>query len=141
MMERVIEVSGVKIPLTEYEVELLEFFAQRFHDGNEVVSMEEFPRYAEVGKEEALRVRKRLTDYGLLVGYSSMNIEVPAKVLGLVESWKNPPPADYRDSLTKWFWSRWWSIGIYILVVGLPTVVGWIVMVKTVLEWIGVKTK
>ncbi len=141
MTERKIDIGGVEVPLTVYEVELLEFFAQRFQAGKEIVNMEEFPRYAEVGKEEALRARKRLTDYGLLKGYSSMDVEIPAIVVGLVEFWHNPPPADYRDRVTRWFWSKWWSIGIYLLVVGLPTVVGWIVMVKTVLEWIGVKAK
>ena len=51
----------------------------------------------------------------------------------------NPPLPHYRDWLTKWFWSKPWSMVVYVLVIGLPALLGWVVMLKTILEWLGIK--
>lgn len=133
------ELSVVEIPFTEYEVELVRFFAQRYTIGDEIVNMKELPRYEEVGKEKLYHIRSRFTDYGLLKGHDTESVEVLPAVLGLVEQWDHPPPPDYRDRLTTWFWSKPWSIVMYIVVIGLPALVGWVVMGKTILEWLGIK--
>ena len=129
----------VEIAFNEYEIELVRFFAQRSTGGEEIVNMKEVPRYDEVGKEKVYHIRKRFTDYGLLKGYSSEDVEVLPTVLELVQQWDNPPLPDYRDKMTKWFWSKRWSMVVYVLVVGLPALLGWVVMLKTILEWLGVR--
>ena len=57
-------------------------------------------------------------------------------VFDLLNAWKNPPPPDYRDLVTKWFWSKPWSIAVYLLIVGLPAVLGWVVIFRAALAWL-----
>ena len=45
---------------------------------------------------------------------------------------------DRWDEATKLFRSKWWSLPVLVLVVGLPALVTWIGMIKTVLEWMGI---
>ena len=46
------------------------------------------------------------------------------------------PPFNYIEWLTQWFSGRKWSIPVYIVFWGVPVVAGWIIAVKTVLEWL-----
>lgn len=128
-----------KIPLTEYEVELVRFCAQHYLDKGEILGYVDFPRYEELGRKKIVETHERLMRFGLMQAFSSDQVMIPPSVLEQVEEWDNPPLPDYRDRLTKWFWSKPWSIVVYTLVVGLPAVVGWVVMLKTVLEWLGAR--
>jgi hypothetical protein len=126
----------------EYEKELVRWLAQKYldHEGD-MISVANFPRYEEVGKGRAFDARKRLTDAGLIEGVASWEIEVLPLCVELVRRWDNPPPEpppDYRDKLSKWFWSKPWSIVVYAAIVVLPAAVGYIVMAKTILEWLGI---
>jgi hypothetical protein len=126
------------IPFDEYEQELVRFFAQRYLEHKEQIDHEQFPRYEELGKERILQVRKRLRDAGLITGVHVTRIEILPAILHAAEQLDNPPLPDYRDKLTKWFWSKPWSIVIYVLIVGLPALLGWVIMLKTLLEWFGI---
>jgi hypothetical protein len=127
--------------LDDYEKELVRFCAERYLAHNELIEHSDFPRYAEVGKQKALSARQRITEAGLIKGSDSESIEALPACAKLVRQWDNPPPEplpDYKDKLSKWFWSKPWSIGVYVVVVGLPAVLGYVVMAKTILEWLGI---
>ena len=47
---------------------------------------------------------------------------------------------DLRQVLNSWFWAQWWSIPVLFVVVGIPLMVTWISMLKTVLGWFAIKT-
>jgi len=105
-----------------------------------MISVANFPRYEEVGKDRAFEARKRITMLGLS-RRCLLEIDVLPTCVELVRQWDNPPPIplpDYKDKLSKWFWSKPWSIGVYIVVVGLPAALGYVVMAKTILEWLGI---
>jgi hypothetical protein len=128
--------------LDDYEQELVRWLAQKYlaHEGG-MISVADFPRYEEIGKDRAFDARKRLTDSGLIEGVASWEIDVLPACVELVQQWDNPPLEplpDYRDKLSKWFWSKPWSIPVLVVLVGLPAIVTWIGMVKTVLEWTGI---
>ena len=127
------------VALTEYEVELVRFCAQHYLDKSEILGFVEFPRYGELGRDKILKTVERFQRFGLMQGWASNGIEILPAVFAMLEEWDNPPLPDYRDQMTKWFWSKPWSLVAYVLVVGLPAVVGWISMLKTVVGWIGVK--
>ncbi len=128
-----------KIRWTEYEIELIRFCAQHYLDKGEILGYAEFPRYEELGHQKILETRARFMRFGLMEGVSTNAVRVLPAVLDVVEQLDNPPLPDYRDWLTKWFWSKPWSIVIYILIVGLPAALGWVIMLKTILEWLGVR--
>ncbi|MGO9115608.1 MAG: hypothetical protein ACLP9L_40895 [Thermoguttaceae bacterium] len=68
-------------------------------------------------------------------------VRILPSVFAVVHRLDNPPPEplpDYRDKVTKWFWSKPWSLAAYIVVVGLPALLGYVVMAKTILEWTGI---
>ena len=122
----------------EYEQELIRFFAQRYREQNECVDYHEFPRYEEKGIGAINWARDRLTQIGVIAGEHSTGIRVLPRILEVLELINNPPKPplpDYRDKLTKWFFSKRWSVVVYVLVIGLPALVGWIVMLKTLLDW------
>ncbi|MGO9115607.1 MAG: hypothetical protein ACLP9L_40890 [Thermoguttaceae bacterium] len=128
--------------LDDYEKELVRWLAQKYLDreGN-LVNVITFPRFQEIGQERAFAARKVLTDAVLIKGVGSWEIEVLPSSVALVKQWDNPPPEplpDYRDKLSKWFWSKPWSVPVLVVLVGLPAIVTWIGMVKTVLEWTGI---
>ncbi len=128
--------------LDDYEKELVRWLAQKYldHEGG-MISVADFPRYQEVGRERAFDARERLTNAGLIEGVASWEIEVLPACVELVRQWDNPPPEplpDYRDKLSKWFWSKPWSVPVLVVLVGLLAIVTWIGMIKTVLEWFGI---
>ena len=127
-----------KITLTEYEVELVRFCAKHYQERSEILGYVQCPKYEELGRKTVMESIERLMRFNLLKGSSSSGFEILPAVLDLVEELDNPPLPDYRDRVTKWFWSKPWSIVVYILVVGMPAVLGWIVMLKTILQWLEV---
>jgi hypothetical protein len=124
-----------KKPLTEYEIELVRFCAKHYLEKGEVLGYSECPKHEELGRKAVMEAIDRLMRFNLLAGFSSNGFRIMPALLEQVEEWDNPPLPDYRDRITKWFWSKPWSIAVYILVVGMPAVIGWIVMLKTILEW------
>ena len=127
--------------LTEYEVELVRFCARHYLDKakGEILAYVDFPRYEELGNQEIVKTQEHLMRFGLMQGFSSDHIRIPPAVLGAVQRWDNPPLPDYRDRLTKWFWSKRWSLVFYVLFVGLPFLIGWVTILTAVHEWFGVK--
>ncbi len=127
--------------LDDYEKELVRWLAQRFLARNEHVNETEFPRYAELGIQKIHAARKQIREAGLIEGTSMYSIKVLPACVELVRKWDTPPLGplpDYRDKVSKWFWSKPWSIGVYVIVVALPAALGYVVMAKTILEWMGV---
>ena len=72
-------------------------------------------------------------------GHNGEFVKIDPSIVEIVRRLANPPLPDYRDKVTKWFWSKPWSMVAYILVVGVPALLGWVVMLKTILEWLGIR--
>jgi hypothetical protein len=127
--------------LDDYEKELVRFFAQRYLDHQGVVGRGELPRQKELDEHREAVALNRLDNAGLIDIVSRSEVKVLPACVKVAQRWDNPPPAplpDYRDRLSKWFWSKRWSLGVYALVVGLPAALGYLVMVKTICEWLGI---
>ena len=123
-----------RLPLTDYEKELVRFCAKYYQEKGEYLSYTEFPRYGDFGRNKVVETHIRLTRFGLLLGDTSDSAQISPTVLEVVEQWDNPPPVDYRDWLKKHFWSKPWSMVIYAMGWGLvfPALVGWFAMAKAV---------
>jgi len=128
-----------KIPLTEYEIELVRYCAQHYLDKGEILGYAEFPRYEELGRRKILEAEARFVRFGLMRGWASNGVEILPAVFDLLEQWDNPPLPDYRDRLTKWVWSKPRRIIIYLLVVVCPAFVGGMVIKGAVSGWLGIK--
>ena len=61
--------------------------------------------------------------------------EISPAILEVIESFDNPLMCDYWDRATKWLRSKRWSLLALAVLVGLPTVVTWIEMLRTMLKW------
>jgi hypothetical protein len=124
--------------LDDYEKELVRWFAQKYldHQGD-MIRVCDLPRFTELGKEKVSLARTRLTDFGLIRAAGSLEIEVLPACVELVHAWDNPPMPDRWEEATKWFRSKWWSLPVLVVFVGLPALVTWIGMLKTILEWMG----
>ena len=122
---------------------LIRWFAEKYRDHEETLSYDIFCNHLKLHRAECSKIRRRMLVLGVIAGgetYETSIIILPTCV-ELVHAWDNPPPEplpDYRDKLSKWFWSKPWSIGLYVLVVVLPAALGYIVTAKTILEWTGV---
>lgn len=124
--------------LDDYEKELVRFFAQRCREHHELVERTELPRHQEVDDHTEAVALNRLDEAELISIFTRSQVKVLPACVELVQAWDNPPLPDYRDKATKWFWSKWWSLPVWLVFVGLPALVGYIVMLKTILEWLGI---
>ena len=122
--------------LTLYDKELVQFCADYLPENGEILPFQDFPHFRTLGMKEIYKSYGRLWYFGLMEKHDADNATISLAVLDLVNAWKNPPPPDYRDQVTKWFWSKPWSVALYVLVVGLPAVLGWVVMFKALLDWL-----
>ena len=136
-----IPIEGKEVELNEYEVELVRFFANHYTEKGDIVAYEDFPKCKELGINQLIRLTDRLELFGLMESHSSSTAKIPSTVLGLVQQWDNPPLPDYRDKITKWFWSKPWSIPVLVVAVGIPIAIEWIKFVKFIIEWIKVNIR
>ncbi len=129
--------------LDENDKELVRFLAKRFLNrdisNRDIIGYVEFPHYQDLGCDKILEQCERLNRCGLLQTFSNNGETILPTVLELVEYWDNPPLPNLKDELIKWFWSRPWSVVVFVVVVGLPLLVTWVSMLKTLLEWLGIK--
>jgi hypothetical protein len=122
--------------LTLYDKELVEFCAEYLPQHGEVLPFQEFPNFRKLGMKEVNRAYGHLFYLGLMKKRDADSVIVSTDVYELMSAWKNPPPRDYRDLATKWFWSKPWSIALYALVVLLPAVLGWVWIVRAAVAWL-----
>lgn len=67
---------------------------------------------------------------------SDFNVAPP--ILEVVRQLDRPPPKDYPKAIKTWFFSKRWSVVPWLLFGVLPLLVGYVVMIKTLLEWVGI---
>jgi hypothetical protein len=67
-----------------------------------------------------------------------MSFHVDAQISDFVREMDKTPSPDYPKELKTWFFSKPWSLPFWIVIVGLPALVGYVTMIKTVLGWIGI---
>jgi hypothetical protein len=125
--------------LDDYEKGLVRLFAQRYLDHREYVDEVEYPNDPDNPRRLGQAI-DRLAQAKLIWLSPDENepLAVDPACVELARQWDNPPLPDYRDKLTKWFWSKPWSVVVYVVVVGVPAAVGYVVMAKTILEWCGI---
>ena len=124
--------------LDERERGIVRRFAQRYLDHQEDIEYEAFEEEFRLNAHEHLRLVNRLKDKGLIAsGIADGDIRVLPRCVELVRLWDAPPPMrDRWDEATKWFRSKWWSLPLLALAVGVPAIKGWIDFVATVLGWV-----
>ena len=123
--------------LDDYEKSLVRFFAQQYLLHQEIVNVEGLPPSPE-STQSSRKAVLRLREAGLIEVQTRAHLKILPACVRLTNQWDTPSLPDYRDRLTTWFWSRPWSIVVYLVIVGVPALVGYVAMLKTVLEWIGV---
>ena len=122
--------------LTLYDKDLVQFCAEYLLENGETLRFQDFPRFRQLGMKEINKAYGHLFYFGLMENRDADSATISPAVLELVDAWKHPPPPNYLDLATKWFWSKPWSIAVYVLIVVLPAVLGWVWMVRTVLAWL-----
>jgi hypothetical protein len=80
----------------------------------------------------------RLYPLGLAVGDTNETFRATPLLVESLHELDNAPLPNRLQQITTWFNSRWWSVPFYIILVGLPALVGYVTMLKTLLEWFGV---
>ncbi|MGO8750272.1 MAG: hypothetical protein ACLQNE_30375 [Thermoguttaceae bacterium] len=126
------------LSFSDHEKDLVRLGARHYSDKGGIVAYDELYRLKELGRELVSPMVERLKGFGLFESIDAGSIKALPACVELVHAWDNPPTPDYRDKITKWFWSKRWSAAVYIVVVVLPALVCWIAMLKTLLEWLGI---
>lgn len=62
-------------------------------------------------------------------------VYISGEIIEIVHELDNPPPRHRWEEWATWFHSKWWSIPVRIVFVGLPALVGYITMIRFVLNW------
>jgi hypothetical protein len=126
----------VPIKLSGYEQQLIRLLAKHQDDENDEYRVDLLVK-DEVNGNETLRTIDRFRRYGLVEWKTNVTIRILPSLLEAADMLDNPPPADYWKNIVTWFRSRWWSVALLALAVGLPLLVQWIEMLKAVLRWFG----
>ena len=127
--------NSLRMPFSDYEQELLRCCAQHYSEKPDEVAYEDLPRFKELGWDKVSPLLDRLIQFGLIRGFSDKTIKVLPACVELVHAWDNPPPRDRWDEATKWFRSKWWSLPVLVLLVGLPALKGWVEGIKWLFDW------
>ena len=127
-----------KVFFSDYEQEAIRHLAKCYSDGGKSMCLAWFPRFKELGEEKVRHVADRLANFGMFKWDSTDSGEILVHVLDVAEQIDHPPLRDRWDEATKWYRSKWWSLPVLVVVVGLPAIVTWIGMLKTILEWMGI---
>jgi hypothetical protein len=123
------------IDLDDYEEEVVRFLATRYHQGGKYVQLSEFPRYEEVGQDRVFRVVARFENYLWIDSYASDMWTISGLITDIADRLDNPPPDDYRQTIEAWFFSKWWSVPLWLLFILPPAIVGYVEFVKALIEW------
>lgn len=126
-----------KVEFSEYEQEVIHFLAKHFSEKDQHVEFSEFPHFEELGRNKILEVAERLARFGLLEDHTNRSMTILPGVIDVAEKLNNPPVRDRWEETTKWFRSKWWSLPVLGLLVGLPALKGWVDIVKSIAEWMG----
>jgi len=77
------------------------------------------------------------TEYGDLK-CSDPAIMLTPNGLAAVRQLENRPPPDYWKKAEVWFRSKWWSVPVLLICIGIPWCVGMIDGIKAIFKWFGV---
>lgn len=131
--------------LDDYDKLAVRHLAKLFHEGNTSV---EFPESPGVTPEQIEATQAKFFAYEWIYTErprrSICFVLISPAILEIANELDNPPlpePKDYPAELEKWYRSKWWSIPFYGVFVGLPAILGYIVMIQQVLQWFGIIEK
>jgi hypothetical protein len=135
--------SAVK--LDEYEKEVVRHLAQRFNEGELYTSEAKWPR-ANENCERAFQIRNRFEGLGWLYWESGGSFFAPSlrihpTLLEVVHDLENPPRPDLWAEWTAWFRSKWWSLPVLLVFLGVPAIAGWVQGLIWLLQYMGVIPK
>lgn len=121
--------------LNDYEKEVVRFLAKRFDRGGKRVGETEFPRYEEVGQQEVYNVIARFeNNFCWLDSETISSWTISPEILDVVHQLDHPPPKDYPKQVETWFRGMWWSVPF----VYFPALVGYMILIKMLLQWVGI---
>jgi hypothetical protein len=127
-----------EIDLSDHERECLLFLARLYDSGHTRAQIKSFPRHDQLGKEAIHNVIVRFRKYGFIDWDSNVAVTIYGTVVDAAHQIEKPPPPDYWHDIQIWFQAWPWSIPVVVVAVGLPLIVEWIRIIRTVLEWLGV---
>ena len=117
---------------------VLRFLADRFHAGGNWFEVDSVPIPEGCDEQWRDRVLGRLLNYGLIISEASGSFKIRSTIAPFLHQLDNPRKKNYWKELLDWWFSSRWRVAITAFAVVLPLLVQWIVMIKTVLGWIGV---
>ena len=117
---------------------VVRFIAERFHNGGNWFDVESVPLPDGCDESWRYRILGRLKNYGLIASSSEGSYDIRATIAPILEQMDNPPKPNYWRHLLEWWFASKWRTTVTAFVIILPLLVQWVVMIQTVLKWIGV---
>jgi hypothetical protein len=129
--------------LTDYEKEVVLFLAERWESPDQdlkEILVKEFPHYSKDSAALVNQVIEQFIANNWLENYHP-GVRVKSAIREVAHELRNPPLIDYWASLATWFRSKWWSVPVMLVVVGLPAIYGYYEMIHKLCEWFGILNK
>lgn len=144
-MAKRVEAMRTEMPFDKTDERVLRYLEQKCvagGGGNFVAIMpEEIRKDNALDAEQCARIIARLKQLGIVQTRAAEgSLHIREIVCQYVAELDRQPPPDYLEIVKKWAFSKPWLVfpGIALLVL-LPWVVGIVQMVRSLLEWFGVK--
>lgn len=135
--------SEVPVSLSDYEQRVIRLLAKHYHENSERFRIDNLPK-DNLTRDDIRKIILRLERYGLIEPCTNESIRILPRLLDAAHQLDNPPTPDDRDypkEVERWFRSKWWSVPLWMLLVVLPALVGYITMIRMLLEWLSIIEK
>lgn len=125
--------------LPHFEKETALFLAERWESPDQdmkEIRLNEFPGYSKETATTINQMVEQFIAYGWLKNFHP-GVQIQPAIREVAHALRNPPSVDYWARLATWFRSKWWSVPVMFVVVGLPAVYGYYKMILKLCQWFG----
>lgn len=126
--------------MTDDEQKIILLLADHYDNSGHYINFSQITEEVHLEVDAVQKFLHRMSRYNLVESRDLSNSmwEIKAKTVEIAHQIRSPEPRDYWKGATTWFRSRWWSLPVLMVFVGLPIIVTYIQMLVTILKWFGV---
>ncbi len=131
------------VDFDEADAKVISVLVDYYDQHGAYVEFEEVTAEVKLDNQKVEQILERFCRYELVERVDRGGTwQIMPQLLSVADQLSAPKPEpDYPKAVEKWFRAKWWSVPFYLTFVGLPALVGYITMLRTLLAWLGLSGK
>ena len=135
---------GMSVDFNDEEAKVIAYLVEHFDKDDHHVNTGEISAGTQLPLETIKAILERFARDQMVSRVTRGDLwSIEPQLLNVADQLRAPSPdeRDYPKEIERWFRSKWWSVPVCVLLVVLPALVGYITMIRTLLEWLSVIKK